>query len=54
MTKQGRIDAKFEELSKAFYRTGKKRHRDWPTTQDALWFGYRYGLKQKEVERDEA
>ena len=54
MTKQRRTDAKFEELFRAFYREGKKHHRDWPTQQDALWFGYQYGLKQKEVGRDEA
>ena len=51
MTKQGRIDAEFEKLSRAFYR--KKQHGDGPTQRDALWFGYQYGLKQKEVERDD-
>ena len=48
MTKQRRTDATFEKLFRAFYREGKKHHRDWPTTQDALWFGYQYGLKHKE------
>ena len=53
MTKQRRTDAKFEELFRAFYRKGKQHHRDWPTQQDALWFGYQYGLKQKEVTHDD-
>ena len=25
----------------------------WPTTKDALLFGYQYGLKQKEVTHDD-
>ena len=49
--KQRRTDATFEKLFKAFYR--KKQHGDGPMMQDALWFGYQYGLKQKEVTHDD-
>ena len=53
MTKQGRTDAEFEKLFRAFYRNGKQHHRDWPTQQDAPCFGYQYGLKQTEVTHDD-
>ena len=39
-----------EKLQEAFYRAGAHLpYTAWPTTADALWFGYQYALKRKEA-----
>ena len=47
--------AVFDKMRKAFYLKGPPCYErgvaispSWPTTKDALLFGYQYGLKQKE------
>ena len=52
--------AVFDKMRKAFYLKGPPSDErgvtispSWPTTQDALCFGYQYGLKQKELVKAE-
>ena len=50
MDKKKEEVALMKELQQAFYKAGAHLpYTAWPTTADALWFGYQYALMQEET-----